>query len=197
MDNFYSTCNDLFDSNYTPNKWLYGAIEYVTSTGWIIEFDVKDLAEYLNEMVDDFYKHYQDINQLIEDILRYYHQRNHRYYLEMLQKIDGSVKDKIVFCFLRYIERNDLKFEIAIRNFSRKNEFVYRFLKRLDKQKVNSLTNIFVADGFTEEEAESRANLIFYNFLGKLNYLSPDRTNEKKIEDFMRVINIIVKKFDN
>ncbi len=197
MDDLYSTCNDLFDSNFNLNKWLSGVIDYICSTGWIDEFDLNELAQYLNEPVEGFYEYYQDINQLIDDILRFYHQRHHRYYIEMLKKLEGTLKDKIVFAFLRYIERDDLKFDIAIRNFARKNINVNSFLKRLDKQKINSLINILLDDGFSQEEAETRANLLYYDFLGKMQYLSQHRTLEKKMDDFIRTLDIIIKKFES
>ncbi len=196
MDEYFSTCNDTFNDSYQPNEWLDFAVNYLCSTGWTEEFKLERLAEYSNKPIEDFYKFYRDFNHLLEDLLRYYHQRHHRYYLEMLQKSEGSVRDKLLLSFTRFINRNDIEFEIAMRNWARAKDDIHLFLKRLDKQKINCLTKVFVQDGFTEEDAESRASLIYWSYIGKLEHIRINTSKEKKMENFLRILDILVRKFD-
>jgi AcrR family transcriptional regulator len=135
---------------------------------------VEPLAKRMDVTKGSFYWHFKDRNDLLESILAEWVEIDTNSIIERVNRIDADPKAKLLQLFELAIADDGLtpglkdgSIENAIRAWATNDAKVAAVLEQVDQRRLNYTKNLFLAIGFSEAEALTRARLVYYSLVGE------------------------------
>lgn len=171
--------------------WILAAREALI-TGGIENVKIERLAKSLSAERGSFYYHFENRDELLDELLRHWEVSNTYAYEEAIDPTTHNGVAELAFINNMWLEEKtfDAKFDMAIRDWARISKKVSKVTKRADKKRIKILETIFVDLGYEGENALVRAQVAYFHQIGYLTIgLGEDRrTRHARAPIFLEVL---------
>lgn len=127
---------------------------------------VEVLAQALSVTKGGFYGHFADRNALLDEMLDSWERMSTDEVLERVERHGGDVRAKLRLAGALTFSSELLPIDLAIRDWSRRDQTVAERLRRVDNRRMDYLRLLFGAICRDEDEAEARGVLAFSLVIG-------------------------------
>lgn len=147
--------------------WINLAIEALVSEG-IDQVKVQVMAKKLGVSRSSFYFFFDSIQALQEELLETWLRRNTGSIIERAMRPAPTVTKAVLNVFECWVDRSlfDPRLDNAVRYWARRDSHVRDVVEAADDQRVSAITRMFVRYGFAEEEALTRARVLYFMQIG-------------------------------
>lgn len=151
----------------TKEDWLKLAIRTLIVDG-IDQVKVQLLAKALGVSRSSFYWFFKDIQDLQDQLLDYWLSKNTGPIIERAMRPAASVNRAVCNVFECWVDGDlfEPDLDVAVRYWGRHDGRVRSVVDEADKQRVDALKRMFIRYGFPEEEAYTRARVLYYAQIG-------------------------------
>lgn len=151
----------------TREDWLRLARDILVHDG---EGEVKVLAmaQTLGVSRSSFYWYFKDKQELLQALLEEWDNRNTQVILRHCQMPAASITGAVCNFFRCFVDPDlfDPGLDFAIREWSRRDAAVRDRIDEADTQRLTAITAMFERHGFTPEDADIRARILYFMQLG-------------------------------
>src|SRR6266699_3615448 len=127
---------------------------------------VEAMASALGVTKGGFYGHFADRNALLGEMLDTWEKRSIDEVLERVERHGGDVRARLRLAGALTFSTELLPVDLAIRDWSRRDQAVAERLRRVDNRRMDYLRLLFGAICRDEDEAEARSMLAFSLVIG-------------------------------
>jgi AcrR family transcriptional regulator len=127
---------------------------------------VEALARALGVTKGGFYGHFADRNALLEEMLDTWERRSTEEVVERVERRGGDVRTRLRRAGALTFSREMLPIDLAIRDWSRRDQAVAERLRRVDSRRMDYLRLLFGALCADQDEVEARSMLAFSLAIG-------------------------------
>lgn len=146
--------------------WLQQALEVFVSEG-IDAVRITRLAQDLGVTRGSFYWHFENREDLIDALVRYWKDKNTAAITESVNRAD-SLAEGIFRFFETCIDAAhfDPRLDLAIREWSRRSPSIRELVDREDAARIDSLQKFFASFDYPMTDALIRARVLYYSQIG-------------------------------
>jgi AcrR family transcriptional regulator len=164
----------------TPRSaWVEAALQAL-ATGGPEGVRVEALAMRLGVSKGGFYWHFKDRAALLEEMLDSWEQSVVGDVITQVESEPGEARAKLQHLFdLASSSADLLPLELALRDWSRRDEDVAARLHRVDNQRMEYLRSLFGPICVDEDDAEARSFLAFSLFIGS-NFIAAEHRGKSR-----------------
>jgi AcrR family transcriptional regulator len=154
--------------NLDRNAWIDFAIQVLANEG-VEGLRIEVLARRLKVTKGSFYWHFKDRQALLNAVVTTW--RDARI-LEVEAQANIPATDAarqiraVLDQYATQPNRVRMQTELAIRDWARRDAFVANAVETVDQARLRSATNLLILAGYPEEEAHTRALLLFTHIFG-------------------------------
>jgi AcrR family transcriptional regulator len=127
---------------------------------------VESLAQALGVTKGGFYGHFADRNALLDEMLDTWERMSTDDVLERVERKGGDVRARLRLAGALTFSSELLPIDLAIRDWSRRDQPVAERLRRVDNRRMDYLRQLFAAICADEDEVEARSTLAFSLVIG-------------------------------
>ena len=127
---------------------------------------VEALAQALGVTKGGFYGHFADRNALLDEMLDTWERISTDEVLERVERHGGDVRARLRLAGALTFSGELLPVDLAIRDWSRRDQVVAERLRRVDNRRMDYLRLLFGAICADEDEVEARSTLAFSLVIG-------------------------------
>ncbi len=151
----------------TREDWIVAAKSALLSGG-VEQVKVDRLAKDLSITRGSFYWFFKSREELLDALLKDWERTNTTPLLESMS--DSTLDPKLRFQQMMQIWLDEKDFspayDSAIRDWARTSPKVERSIRRIDSKRIDSIKDIFVAFGYSDDEAFIRARITYFHQVG-------------------------------
>ena len=157
----------------TPrSKWIQEGLRALAAGG-PDAVRVEALAQALGVTKGGFYGHFADRGALLEEMLDSWERMSTDEVLERVERQGGDVRARLRLAGALTFSRELLPIDLAIRDWSRRDQAVAGRLRRVDNRRMEYLRVLFSAICADEDKVEARSTLAFSLVIGH-HFLAAD-----------------------
>jgi AcrR family transcriptional regulator len=151
----------------TRSDWLELAIESLIEDG-IDHVKIQVLAKKLGVSRSSFYWFFDSLEHLHNELLAYWLQRNTGPIIERAMRPTPSITRAICNVFECWVDHAlfDPSLDSAVRYWGRRDPKVRAIVDQADAQRVDALSKMFFRYDYAEEEALTRARVLYFTQIG-------------------------------
>jgi AcrR family transcriptional regulator len=167
----------------TPrNRWIEEGLSAL-ATGGPDAVRIEPLAQALGVSKGGFYWHFKDRRSLLEEMLDAWERTGVDEVIEAVEAEDEDASSRLrrLFALAAASGGEQLKIELAIRNWARREEAVGERLRQVDNRRMNYMRSLFGAICEDNDDVEARCLLAFSLFIGG-PFVSADHGGRSRAE---------------
>jgi AcrR family transcriptional regulator len=149
---------------------------------------IEPLARALGVTRGGFYWHFHDRRALLEEMLDTWERRTTREAIERLESEGGDATAKLRR-LLALTSRSVLMTDLAIRDWSRRDQAVAERLRRVDNRRMEYLRSLFAASHPDPDDVEARSLLAFSLLIGN-HFIAADHGPRSRAD----VVELVLKR---
>ncbi len=182
----------LNDSGWRGSSelWLQAAYESFLESG-IDSVKILPLAKKLGLSRTSFYWFFKDREQLLEDLLVRWREKNSGNLVKRAEAYAESVAEAMLNVFDCWIDEAlfDSKFEFAVRSWALQAPEILDEVKEADQTRLEALKRIFLRFGEQDIAADVRARTIYLVQIGYISMQSKEELSVrmKRIPEYVRI----------
>ena len=142
---------------------------------------VEALAQALGVTKGGFYGHFADRNALLGEMLDSWERMSTDEVLERVERHGGDVRAKLRLAGALTFSSELLPMDLAIRDWSRRDQTVAERLRRVDNRRMDYLRLLFGAICRDEDDIEARSMLAFSLLIGN-HFMAADHGTRSRAE---------------
>ncbi len=177
-------------------EWLATARKLLITDG-IDGVKVDRLAKVLKVTRGGFYWRFTDLQDLLGDLIEDWRTTNGPLMVAPL-KAPGPPMDQFRALAHLWIDENDFNpgYDIAVRAWARIDKSIASIVQAVDQYRIDALKDWFVSAGYSPEDAEVRAQIVYYHQVGfyaldlKVSKAERYRRLEKYVEALTGLANL-------
>lgn len=166
----------------TREDWIQAALDTLISEG-VDSVKVLLIAEKLNCARSSFYWYFKNRAELLDALLDHWQAVNAKSVISKSQAPAKTINHALINVFACWVDENlfDTRLDFAIREWARRSGTVRRAMDISDSYILDALSQMFERFGFSKNEAEVRARIVYYTQIG-YNTMDPQETMAERIK---------------
>ncbi len=164
----------------TRDIWLDAAYEALIEGG-VEAVRVMPLAESLNVSRTSFYWHFEDREALLNALITYWRDKNTGNLTRQTRLFADTICEAVLNLFDCWVEPElfDARLEFAMRNWSQTSPELKRIFRRTDRERIQSIRDMFARFGFDPHQADIRASTIYLTQVGYISIKADEALSER------------------
>ena len=154
--------------------WIRLGLKVLAESG-VEAVRVEPLAKQMKISKGSFYWHFKNRKDLLDALLAEWVEIDTNGIIQQVNQIDADPKTKLMRLFELAIAEHDQlpgiadgSIENSIRAWATSDQIVAEVLAKVDQKRLDYTQSLFLAIGFSEDEAWVRARLAYYALVGEL-----------------------------
>jgi AcrR family transcriptional regulator len=160
--------------------WVRAASETLMEKG-IEAVKVDVLAKSLKITRGSFYWHFKNLDDLLAAIIQEWQAVDTEDAIEQVEKIGGTPSQQLLH-LLEIAAKDDNRLEKAMRIWAIHDTRAMTSIERVDRQRLDYLQHLFLQIGFSQTDAELRAQVTYSVKLGWVVMAPPRKLSERLAE---------------
>jgi len=151
----------------TREDWLDLALETLISDG-VEGVRILVLGHKLGVSRSSFYWYFESRQDLLDQLLEYWRDKNTRFIIERAKRPAHSVTQAVLNVFECWVDENlySPRLDFAIRAWARSSSAVRKIIDGADNERIAALRDMFARYGYSEEDAFVRARVLYFMQIG-------------------------------
>jgi AcrR family transcriptional regulator len=151
----------------TREDWLDLALETLIAEG-VEGVRILALGQKLGVSRSSFYWYFESRQDLLDQLLEYWRNKNTRFIIERAKRPAPSVTQAVLNVFECWVDTNlfNPRLDFAIRTWARSSTFVHEAIDAADNERVAAIGDMFARYGYSEEDAFVRARVLYFMQIG-------------------------------
>jgi AcrR family transcriptional regulator len=151
----------------TKEDWLNLALDTLVKDG-IDQVKIQVMAKTLGVSRSSFYWFFKSIHDLQNQLLEYWLRKNTGPIIECAMRPAPTINRAVCNVFECWIDTNSFEpdLDIAVRYWGRHEPRIRSVLDEADRQRTDALKRMFIRYGYEDEEASTRARVLYYAQIG-------------------------------
>jgi AcrR family transcriptional regulator len=145
--------------------WIDYGLRVLAQSG-VEAVRVEPLAKLMQVTKGSFYWHFKDRQEWLDALVAEWVKVQTNSIIELINAIDADAKTKLLRLF-EIANEDDGKVELAIRAWGTSDTKVAAVLAVVDQQRLDYTRDLFLAIGFSPEQAQVRAQTAYYALVGE------------------------------
>lgn len=146
--------------------WIGAALGCLVNEG-VEAIQITRLAKALNVTRGSFYWHFADRQNLLDCVLDEWRAANLPVIEQELARAESLSEGVLAFFAIWEINPQfSAQLDHAVRDWARLDEAVLKVVRREDGQRIGTIAEFFQRFGFTDDEAEVRARVLYFSQVG-------------------------------
>jgi len=174
-----------------PQDWVAAARSALIAGG-VDRVKVDILARTLHISRGSFYWHFASREALLAALLEDWHARNTAPFVAASKRTNHSGVEKFQAVVDLWVEENqyDPAYDAAVRDWARTDKRVAHLVRKVDRERIGLLSQIFRDLGYDEEDADIRARVSYFHQVGYYALgLGESKTQRRKLVPlYLRVL---------
>jgi AcrR family transcriptional regulator len=171
-------------------EWLDAALEILSSRRGT-RVRVRDLSDRLGVTTGSFYRHFSGREDFVRNVVSYWQCRSTTQFIERLHGSAADPKARLVALATGIIEEELARYDVAIRTWATQEPGVGRLVRRVDKERLDLLRDIFAALGFRGVDLEMRARAFVIHF-GLEHFMHVRPSKHERLAHATRLIELMM-----
>lgn len=171
---------EVSSNRTTKEDWLNLAIETLIAEG-MDQVKIQVMAKKLNVSRSSFYWFFASIHDLQDQLLDYWLRKNTGPIIERAMRPAPTINRAVCNVFECWIDDSlfmpDL--DVAVRFWGRHEAKIRAVLDESDRQRMEALTRMFARYGYSEDEAVTRARVIYFTQIGHFTLQMKETLTER------------------
>jgi AcrR family transcriptional regulator len=160
--------------------WVKAALETLVEKG-IEAVKVDVIAKSLKITRGSFYWHFKNLDDLLEAIIQEWQAVDTENVMQQVETIGGTPSQQLLH-LLEIAAKDDDRLEKAMRIWAIHDSRVIVSIERVDRQRLDYLQHLFVQIGFSQTDAQLRAQVTYAVKLGWVVMAPPRKQSERLAE---------------
>lgn len=173
----------------TREDWINVARDILISEG-VAEVKVLTIAVRLDVSRSSFYWYFKSRKALLSALLDDWDSWNTRLITEHCQMPARNLSDGVCNFFRCFVDpsRFDPGLDFAVREWARRDGSVRNRIDRADSKRIAAVTDLFERFGFTPQEADARARILYFQQIGyhALDIVEPMPERLSRLEGYLQ-----------
>jgi AcrR family transcriptional regulator len=161
-------------------EWLEAALETVAEAG-ITGLTVQGLARTLGIAKAGFYWHFRDRDDLLRQLLDYWSHELTEVVANNPMVLALEPKARLRRISEMILEYDLSRYEVPMRQWARQDKMAARVVRRVNRTRLDLVSQAFAELGFTGDELEMRA-LLFLGYLSAEGPMFPELSRKRRRE---------------
>ena len=171
-------------------EWLEAALDILSSRGGT-RIRVRDLSEQLGVTTGSFYRHFSGREDFVRSVVSYWQHRSTTQFIERLRGSAADPKARLVALTTGIIEEELARYDVSVRTWATQEPGVARLVRRVDKERLDILRDIFAALGFRGADLEMRSRTFVMHF-GLEHFMHVRQSRHERLADARRLIELLM-----
>ncbi len=156
-------CTEMAAPRTPRNRWIEQGLEALAAGG-PDAVRVESLARALGVTKGGFYGYFDDRRALLDEMLDSWERRSVDEVIKQIEAEGGEPRDRLrrLSALAGAKRHEDLKIDLAVRHWARRDRRVARRLKRIDNRRMDYLRSLFAPLSQNGDDTEARC-LLFYS----------------------------------
>jgi len=150
--------------DYPNVDWIKAGITLLREQG-PQSVSIENICEIMEKTKEDFNIRFNGCESFLYSLLDYWYEKETLAYIDMMEEVGGSAKENL-FAMVEIIHNADKADEIAIRNLALLCPNARDALAKVDRTRIDVGIGLFREIGFSENEAKSRAKILYTSSIG-------------------------------
>ncbi len=176
----------------TRESWIICAFNTLYEEG-VDQIRVERLAKKLKVTKGSFYWHFKDRSELLDALIEYWNREMTKTVLENARMFHGDPIQRIFSTLQDIITNEKTKYDPVVRAWANHDPKAKKIVEKVDKLRLSFLTELFADAGFSAEESEIRARMLYYYVLGEA-YVTKKESKALRLKRIERKADIFTRK---
>jgi AcrR family transcriptional regulator len=173
-----------------PSGWIDAGLAALAAGG-PDAVRIESLAHSLGVTRGGFYWHFEDRGALLREMLEVWERRSVEEVIERVEREGADPRRKVVRAGELTFSHELLAIDLAVRDWSRRDESVAARLRRVDSRRMEYLRSLFAAFCDDEEEVEARCLLAFSLVIGS-HFIAADHGGRRRSEVIAAAMRVLL-----
>jgi AcrR family transcriptional regulator len=152
---------------------------------------VRDLSEQLGVTTGSFYRHFSGREDFLRSVVSYWQHRSTTQFIERLSGSAADPKARLVALATGIVEEELARYDVAVRTWATQEPGVARLVRRVDKERLDILRDIFAALGFRGADLEMRSRTFVMHF-GLEHFMHVRQSKHERLADARRLLELLI-----
>lgn len=170
--------------------WLEAALSILSIRGGT-RLRVRDLSEELGVTTGSFYRHFSGREDFVRRVVSYWQHRSTTQFIKRLDRSVADPKARLGALTTGIIEEDLARYDVPVRAWATQDPGVAALVRRVDKERLDTLRGIFAALGFRGADLEMRARTFVMHF-GLEHFMHVRRTRHERLADARRLVELLM-----
>ena len=148
------------------SDWLAMALKLFISDG-VDAVQITQLAKALSVTRGSFYWHFKSRDGLLSAMLMEWQAANNEFFNQMLKSCE-TLDEAVLIFFEIWVgtERFSPELDQSVRDWARLDNSVLELVRKEDNKRLSDIANVFCRNGFSPDEADVRARVLYFSQVG-------------------------------
>lgn len=171
----------------TKTDWLKKGLQVLSQKGYN-HLRLEYLCEQLGVTRGSFYHHFEDINDYVDKLMEYW-EDNSNAIMDQVADSGGTALDRLNRLQQDVFEIS-AKLEVVVRAWATFNKTVLKYMRRIDRKRIDFITELYLEHGYPERAAETTAKIEYMAYVGaqNLHFMDSKRDSASLYREFERVL---------
>lgn len=161
--------------------WLRLALDALAEEGET-ELRIEKLTAHLGVTKGSFYWHFEDRADFVHRLAKYWAAEFTGQVGSYLESLDESASERLLALMRTVVGGELARYDILMRAWATHDDAVASIVRKVDRERLSTVRDLFAAIGFDGDELERRTRL-FVTFVSFESGLSVPRSRRRRLED--------------
>lgn len=146
------------------------------------------LCEQLSVTRGSFYHHFEDMNEYVDKLMEHW-EAGLNAIMDNVAKTDVAPLERLNLLQNKVFDIS-AKEEVVIRAWATFNPTVTKYIRRIDRKRIDFITELYIEEGFSEHSADTTARIEYAMYIGvqNLHFNGSKRETKNLYQDFEYVL---------
>ena len=171
----------------TKQDWLKKGLQVLSTKGYN-SLRLEYLCEQLSVTRGSFYHHFEEMNDYVDKLMEHWEAGSNAI-MDSVAKTDVLPLERLNLLQNKVFDIS-AKEEVVIRAWATFNPTVTKYIRRIDRKRIDFITDLYIEEGIPEHAADATARIEYAMYIGvqNLHFNGSKKETQNLYQDFEYVL---------